>query len=172
MECVRKHARGIKMEELYKENAELVYHFLLSKCRDADLSEELTQETFLQAIKSINRYNGACKISVWLCQIAKHLLYQHWEKHKVNIPLEEADWMLSEGSEVDRQVLAREELLNVLGKLHELPVNMREVVYLRASVGLSFKEVGRIMGESENWARVNFFRAKELLKKERDGDQV
>ena len=80
--------------------------------------------------------------------------------------------MLSEGSEVDRQVLAREELLNVLGKLHELPVNMREVVYLRTSVGLSFKEVGRIMGESENWARVNFFRAKELLKKERDGDQV
>ena len=131
------------MEELYKENAELVYHFLLSKCRNADLAEDLTQETFLQAIKSIGRYNGACKISVWLCQIAKHLL-----------------------------VLAREELLDVLDRLHKLPVNMREVVYLRASVGLSFKEIGRIMGESENWARVNFFRAKELLKKERKGDQV
>lgn len=158
------------MEELYKENAELVYHFLLSKCRDADLAEDLTQETFLQAIKSIDRYNGTCKITVWLCQIAKHLLYQHWEKRKVSIPLEEADWMLSDGPEVEQQILAREELLDILGKLHELPVNMREVVYLRASVGLSFKEVGRIMGESENWARVNFFRAKELLKKERNGD--
>lgn len=152
------------MEELYKENADLVYHFLLSKCRDADLAEDLTQETFLQAIMSIDNYNGTCKMSVWLCQIAKHLLYRHWEKRKEHIPLEEADWMLSDGTEVERQILAREELLDVLGRFHKLPVNMREVVYLRVSGDLSFKEIGRIMGRSENWARVNFFRAKELLK--------
>lgn len=150
-------------EELYKENAALVYHFLLSKCRNPDVAEDLTQETFLQALKSIDRYNGNCKISVWLCQIAKHLLYQYWEKRKENVPLEE-DWMISEEPGVERQVLAREELLDVLGRLHQLPVNMREVVYLRVSGDLSFREIGRIMGKSENWARVNFFRAKELLK--------
>lgn len=150
-------------EELYKENAALVYHFLLSKCRNPDVAEDLTQETFLQALKSIDRYNGNCKISVWLCQIAKHLLYQYWEKRKENVPLEE-DWMISEEPGVERQVLARDELLDVLGRLHQLPVNMREVVYLRVSGDLSFREIGRIMGKSENWARVNFFRAKELLK--------
>lgn len=152
------------MEELYKENAELVYHFLLSKCRDVGLAEDLTQETFLQAIKSIDSYNGSCKISVWLCQIAKHLLYRHWEKKREDIPLEEADWMLSDGTEVERQVLAREELSSVLDRLRKLPANMREIVYLRVAEELSFKEIGRIMGRSENWARVNFFRAKELLK--------
>ena len=150
-------------EELYKENADLVYHFLLSKCRNPDVAEDLTQETFLQALRSIDSYNGNCKISVWLCQIAKHLLYQYWEKRKENVPLEE-DWMLSKEPGVERQVLAREELLDVLGRLHQLPVNMREVVYLRISGDLSFREIGRIMGKSENWARVNFFRAKELLK--------
>lgn len=150
-------------EELYKENADLVYHFLLSKCRNPDVAEDLTQETFLQALRSIDSYNGSCKISVWLCQIAKHLLYQYWEKRKENVPLEE-DWMLSKEPGVERQVLAREELLDVLGRLHQLPVNMREVVYLRISGDLSFREIGRIMGKSENWARVNFFRAKELLK--------
>ena len=72
--------------------------------------------------------------------------------------------MLSKEPGVERQVLAREELLDVLGRLHQLPVNMREVVYLRISGDLSFREIGRIMGKSENWARVNFFRAKELLK--------
>lgn len=158
------------MEELYRENAALIYHFLFSKCRDPDVAEELTQETFLRAIQSIDRYNGSCKISVWLCQIAKHLLYQYWEKQKVNVPLEDNDWMLSEEPGVERRVLAREELLDVLGRLHQLPVNMREVVYLRVSGDLSFREIGRIMGKSENWARVNFFRAKELLKDgERDG---
>lgn len=152
------------MEELYKENAALVYHFLLAKCGDSQVAEELTQETFLQAIRSADRYNGSCKMSVWLCQIAKHLLYQYWRKQKINVPLEEEDRMFSEEPGVERQVLAREELLEVLGRLHRLPVNMREVVYLRITGDLSFREIGRIMGKSENWARVNFFRAKELLK--------
>lgn len=152
------------MEELYRENAALIYHFLLSKCRNHDVAEELTQETFLRAIQSVDRYNGSCKISVWLCQIAKHLLYQYWEKQKINIPLEDDDWMLSKEPEVERRVLAREELLDVLERLHQLPVNMREVVYLRITGDLSFREIGKIMGKSENWARVNFFRAKELLK--------
>lgn len=152
------------MEELYRENAALVYHFLLSKCGDSDLAEELTQETFLQAIKSIDSYNGGCKMSVWLCQIAKHLLYQHWARRKENSPLPEDDWMPAGEPGVERQVLAREELLEVLGRLHRLPVNLREVVYLRISGDLSFREIGRIMGKSENWARVNFFRAKEILK--------
>ena len=153
-----------KIEEIYRENAAVIYKYLCSLTQDSGLAEELTQETFLQAFKSIDNFNGTCKISVWLCQIAKHLLYRYWKKQKVNIPLEEADWMLSDGSEVERQVLAREELLDVLDRLHKLPVNMREIVYLRASVGLSFKEIGRIMEESENWARVNFFRAKEMLR--------
>lgn len=39
-------------------------------CQDADLSEELTQETYYQAVKSIDRFNGECKMLVWLCQIA------------------------------------------------------------------------------------------------------
>lgn len=152
------------MEELYRENADLVYHFLFSKCRDSALAEDLTQETFLQAVKSIDRYDGSCKISVWLCQIAKHLLYRYWEKRKDSIPLPEDDWMISGEPGVERQVLAREELLDVFDRLHQLPVNMREVVYLRISGDLSFREIGRIMGKSENWARVTFFRAKELLK--------
>ncbi len=158
------------MEELYKENAALVYHFLLSKCRDPAMAEDLTQETFLRAIKYIDSYNGSCKISVWLCQIAKHLLYRHWAKRREDVPLEENDWMISDGTEVERQVLAREELLDVLGRLHRLPVNMREVMYLRISGDLSFREIGEIMGKSENWARVNFFRAKEQLKNKSENE--
>lgn len=159
------------MEELYKENAALVYHFLLSKCGDSQVAEELTQETFLQAIRSVDSYDGSCKMSVWLCQIAKHLLYQYWRKQRISVPLEEEDRIFSEEPGVERQVLAREELLEVLGRLHRLPVNMREVVYLRITGDLSFREIGRIMGKSENWARVNFFRAKELLKSGDEKDQ-
>ena len=77
------------MEEIYQAHARTVYKFLLSQCHDADLAEELTQETFYQAVRSIDRVNGSCKVSVWLCQIAKHLWYQHLRKRKPEEPLPE-----------------------------------------------------------------------------------
>ena len=70
------------MSRLYQQHAQTVYKFLLAQCRDAHLAEELTQETFYQAIRSVDRFNGSCKVSVWLCQIAKHLWYQHLRKHR------------------------------------------------------------------------------------------
>lgn len=68
------------MDEIFQKNAKVVYYFLFSMCRDENLAEDLTQETFLKAIESIHRFDRSCKISTWLCQIAKHLLYQHWTK--------------------------------------------------------------------------------------------
>ncbi len=65
------------MKEIFRQNAKTVYGFLYSLCKDENLAEDLTQETFLKAIESIHRFDGSCKISTWLCQIAKHLLYQH-----------------------------------------------------------------------------------------------
>ena len=41
---------------------------------------------------------------------------------------------------------------------------MQKVIFLRVTGDLSFREIGEIMGKTENWARVNFFRAKEILK--------
>ncbi len=54
------------MEEIYMKHGKMIYGFLLTRTRDPGLAEELTQETFYQAIRSIRRYNGACKLSVWL----------------------------------------------------------------------------------------------------------
>ena len=61
------------METVYRRHAQTVYKFLLSQCHSAQMAEELTQETFYQAVRSIDRFDGSCKVSVWLCQIAKHL---------------------------------------------------------------------------------------------------
>ena len=49
-------------------------------CRNVDIAEELTQETFYQAVRSIDTYNGECKMSVWLCQIAKYTYYKYVDK--------------------------------------------------------------------------------------------
>ncbi len=156
------------MDELYKQNVKIVYHFLLSKCHNELLAEDLTQETFLQAYKSIERYNGKCKVSVWLCQIAKHLWYQYLQKNKHEIVREIPNDQLATTNEVTvKQVLDRLELKDVLKEMQKLPTQMREVMYLRITGDLSFKDIGEIMGRSENWARVNFYRGKEILLKGR-----
>ena len=58
------------LDQIYRQHAQTVYKFLLAQCRNPDLAEELTQETFYQAVRSIHRFDGSCKLSVWLCQIA------------------------------------------------------------------------------------------------------
>ncbi len=153
------------MEQIYREHANTVYKFLMSRCQDAAIAEELTQETFYQAVRSIERFDGSCKVSVWLCQIAKHLWYQHLQKNKRETPVEDAA-MDQTVSSVEEKLFAREDHLDLLKQIHRLPDTAREVVYLRAFGGLSFREIGDVLGKSENWARVTFYRSKERLKGE------
>ena len=106
------------MEDLYKQNSKIVYHFLYSMCQDEALSEELLQETFLKAFESLERFDGSCKISTWLCQIARHLLYQHW--HRVNREFAtELEEQLSTKEDTEMQAIQRIELADVWDKLQE-----------------------------------------------------
>ena len=56
--------------------------------------------------------------------------------------------------------------MNIYKVIYKLPLPMRDVVMLRLTGELSFKEIGDIMAQSENWARVTFYRAKQILGKE------
>ena len=158
------------MEELYRQYVQIVYRFLMSACRDSRLAEDLTQETFLRAWESLERFDHSCRISTWLCQIAKHTLYQHWEKYGREHPAEPDPQPTQAGEpaggDTETQALHRIELAEVLEAFQSLGPDMRQVVSLRAMDGLPYKEIGEIMGKSENWARVTYFRAKEILARE------
>ena len=69
-----------KFNEIYRENAAMIYKYLCGLTQDGGLAEELTQETFFQAIKGIDKFRGDCKISVWLCGIAKKYGTKNWKK--------------------------------------------------------------------------------------------
>ncbi len=154
------------MDEIYRQYARTVYKYLLSLTRDADLAEELTQETFYQAIRSSTRYDGSAKITTWLCGIAKNVLFTWRRKHKETAPLEDVEQntnLITESSE--ETALQSMEKIGLIRRLHGLPEPYREVMYLRAFGGLSFKEIAEVSGKTENWARVTFYRGKEKLKK-------
>lgn len=153
------------MEEIYQQYARTVYRYLFSLAHDPDLAEELTQETFCQAIRSIDRYDQSCKLSTWLCAIAKNVLHTHRRKHPPTEPIE--DQPLQTPS-AEAEAISADARLSLMRKLHALPEPYREIVYLRALGNLSFREIGELLGRTENWARVTFYRAKEKLGKDEE----
>ncbi|MEZ7172654.1 RNA polymerase sigma factor [Sporosarcina sp. OR05] len=157
------------LSEMYKCYANEVKAYLILLTSNVDLAEELTQETFYQAVKSIHRYNGECKLSVWLCQIAKHTYYNHLKKEKKNRHLSVENIMqmgLDIPSNVDDpevEVINRHTLISIHKKIHLLKEPYRDIFLLRTSINLSFREIGKIFNKSENWARVTYYRAKTSL---------
>ena len=69
-------------QEVYNLYFRDVYRFALSLCRNESIAEEITQETFYKALEKLDSFDGKCKVSVWLCQIAKNLYYSHCRKEK------------------------------------------------------------------------------------------
>lgn len=153
------------IEDVYKQYAKSVYKFLLSKTFDSDLAEELTQETFFQAVKSIHKFEGKSDIFTWLCSIAKNQLYSYLKKNNKEIlNIDEALEIQTES--LENVYFSDFNKLEVLKILHKFQEPMKEVMYLRITGDLSFKEIGEILGKNENWARVTFYRGKEKLIKE------
>ena len=151
------------MDELYQQYARTVYKYLKSVTHNEDLAEELTQETFYQAIRSIDRFDGKCKVSTWLCAIAKNLYLSYLRKNPAHEDVTETEIPVDSTESI---VMGAEGQLDLLKKLHDLPEPYREVMYLRIFGSLSFAETAEVLGKSENWARVTFYRGKEKLRKE------
>ncbi len=153
------------IDKIYEEDFETVYKYLFCLTRNRDISEDLTQETFYRAVQKINTFKGNCKISVWLCQIAKNLWHDELKKNKKIEKLEKEDWLFIPSKEKTEDiVIENSSKVDLYKQLQELDEKTREVMYLRITGELSFKEIADILNKTENWARVTFYRGKKKLK--------
>ena len=162
------------IEEIYKQYSNTVYKYLFCLTHSEDISEDLTQETFAIAVKEINKFKGNCKLSVWLCQIAKHLWYKKIKKEKreKNISFEELESEIIEIESTEEIICKQEENLKLFKDIQKLDNVSREIIYLRMFGNLNFIEIGEILGRTANWARVTFYRAKQKIKEEnKDGQE-
>lgn len=152
------------IKQIYEEYFETVNKYLFCLTHDNDISEELTQETFYKAVQKIDTYKGKCKMSVWLCQIAKHLWYDQCRKKQKTIDVEENLFDVQSLESTESQVISSEEKISLYKKMQKLDEKTREVIYLRITGELSFKEIATILDKTENWARITFYRGKNKLK--------
>lgn len=153
------------IEQIYKEYSKMVNKYLFCLTRDSDVAEELTQETFYKAIKKLDTYRGESKISVWLCQIAKSIWYNELKKRKRIIAIEDNELInLSIINDIEEIIIEDDTKKNLYKEIDKLEEPMKKIIYLRIVGEMSFKEISQLLGKSENWARVNFYRAKQKLK--------
>lgn len=152
-----------EIDNLYNDYAQAIFKYLLSIRCDQQTAADIVQEAFYQAIKSINRYDGSCKFSVWLCQIAKHLWYQEMTRRNKK-PIETLSDKIADSSKsmIDRMI-EEETIIQIKQIISEMPELSQQVVNLRLYSNMSFREIGIVLGRTENWARVTYYRYKKNI---------
>ncbi len=155
-----------EFKQLYTKYEKQIYKYLFYLSGDTFIAEELTQETFLKAFKSIPRFNGRSKISTWLFQIAKYTFYDYLRRNKnveQSVDISSFENVLSNTDTPENVYINKERSISLVTAIKKLKQPQQEIVILRLYNELSFKEIGEIFSQSDRWARVNFYRAKNKL---------
>lgn len=158
------------IKKLYEEYKSDVFYYLVSITHDSNLSEDLTSETFLAAIKSISRYKGDSDIKTWLFSIARHKWYEYLRKRKKELSFDDlAGIYVDQNIDIENQFVQNEIAKMCLQVLDNEPELGRNIVKMRIE-GFSYYEIAQKYNINENSARVINFRTKkkirEILEKE------
>lgn len=149
---------SVAMDALVERHHGAVYRMALVLLSDPDQAADVTQETFLRALRGLSGYRGEAAFRTWLLTIAGNEARGMMRKgaRRREEPLDPAA-PVSDGVDGEGTVLQRLEVERIRELLPRLPEKQRRAVLLRIFDGLSFREVGDAIGSSEGAARVNYF---------------
>lgn len=149
-------------EQIYAEYFDDVYKYVYSLSRSSTVAEEVTQDTFFKALKSIDSYRGECKLRVWLCQIAKNTYFSSCKNEKRLVSIESVEQ--EQAGDIEDGFVNQDNSFEIHKALHSLEEPFKEVFSLRIFGELSFQKIGELFGKTEGWARVTYHRAKIKVK--------
>ena len=149
-----------KIYELYFRD---VYVYLLSITKNKEIAEDITSDTFLKALKNLDKFDGKKDIRAWLFTIAKNTYYTYAKRQKIFISKEiDVDTQDTKSCILDN-VESKEQAIVIHKIIHSLKEKDKDVFNLRVFGELSFDDIGLVFGKSSGWARVTFFRAKKQI---------
>ena len=154
-----------EFEDIYAAYFSDVFRYARSLTLDENQAEELTEETFFRALRSLNRFRGDCEVRVWLCRIARNLFYDE-KRRRRHLQEEEPPETLPDKRDFTGELMDRQTTLDLHRILHGLPEPYKEVFSLRIFGELGFGDIGSLFGKSAHWACVTYHRAKEKIQKE------
>lgn len=150
-------------EQIYRSYFRDVFLYLCSLSANEDVAEEMTQETFAKALKSIDTYDGAKDIRAWLFTIAKNTYYTFCKRQKIYADKEISENVADVQIDFTEQFVDEENAFLIHQFLHDMNEPYKEVFSLRVFGELPFEKIGMLFRKSPCWARVTFYRAKKQI---------
>ncbi len=134
-----------------------IYHL----CHDRHTAEDLTQETFLKAMNGLHTFRAGTNFRAWLFRIGHNTFANHRRSQRPRQPYPDD---LAAGDEGPmEQALSREAMHLLAQAVGRLPADFRAAFLLRIEEGLSFRDIGEILGVTEETARWRVFKARQKL---------
>ncbi len=142
-----------------------LYRWLYHLTRDRHAAEDLTQETFLKALGAMQSFRAGTNFRAWIFRIGHNsFVNQKRSQKRTKQPLSEDTAAPDIGGA--EAAMENRETLEVVGKaVAELPDDFRSALLLRVEEELSFREVAKILGVTEETARWRVFKARQKLMK-------
>ncbi len=147
------------LAELVQRHQGTLFRFLLSRTGDEDRAADLTQDTFLKALRSLSQYRGESTFRTWLLAIARNEMLGRYrqDRKRGEQDLESAAEVVDNDPLLDEQAAVQGDVERMKRLMERLPEKQRMSVWLRLYDGLSFREVAEATGSTEGAARVNYF---------------
>ena len=155
-----------EIEKIYEKCAIKIYKYIYAFSQNHELSEEILQETFYSAIKNVKNFKNESSIYTWLCTIAKNKWKDYLKRNKKIKFISLDDEEITDNSVIEEKVYNKQKIIKLNQIIHKFNEETREVLILRLYANLSFKEIGKVFGNSEQWARTTFYRGKLRIKEE------
>ena len=150
--------------DLYQAHAPSVFRYLMYLTGDQSLAEDLMQETFLQAFKTIGSFRGESSLLTWLCAIARNVRAHHARRQRETLPLTDAEALPAETRALHLICEESQQLDQLRAGFRCLEAGQRQVLAMRLGAEMSFREIGEALGKTETWDRVTFYRSRMQLK--------
>lgn len=160
------------IEDIVRTYKREVYHLALQLCRDHDDAEDLVQEVFIRAWKSLDTFRGDSRLSTWLHRITVNLYIntvrsKGYQARKEQDSFDEEYMTGRRGADYDpeRELASQEIRRHVEEALARLSPAQRTAFVLRHFHDLSIKEIAERMNNTEGTVKVLLFRAVRNLQK-------
>ena len=151
--------------QLYERYFRDVYMYLLRLSGSETTAEEITEETFFKALRSIDSFRGDCSMYAWLCRIARNLYFSYLKKSRRTQSIDGAGYELpaDAGQDLEEAWADKDQALRIKRLLHTIPDPYKEVFMWRVFAEMDFREIGSLYGKTANWACVTYHRAKKMI---------
>lgn len=160
----KKTENEVLSEKMLCAEYEAVYRYILALCKNETLAEDITQDTFLKAMRAYDKFKGESSLYTWLCSIAKREFLNKVRRQSREVSIDEKFNIPDEkGDTFENLIQKKDTAMYIHLCLHKMDEPYKEVFSLRVFGELSFSDIAKIFSKTESWARVTFHRARKII---------